>query len=557
MSNHRRNQRKDGTTIPSAPALSAAEGVSRRRFLTTGVGTALAVPGLLGAAAGDAGAETGTDMSGMEMPGQDAPDMIGVRAVPFTEGVPLVEPELRRSVGGELRTTLQLRYAYKDVGGSRLYMRTYEGMIPGPTLRLSRGDVLRIRIVNDLPPNRDPMPANIDQPHHLNTTNLHFHGSHVSPSGISDNVMRSMEPGESYDVEIAIPADHTAGTYWYHPHHHGGADIQVASGMAGAIIIEGDFDDVPEIAAARERLLVLGEVVFDAFGMIEGMDPLFPETRPVRFLSVNGQRAPTIAMQPGEVQRWRLLHAGYQDDIFLALQGHKLHPIARDGIALARMDQPEILTGAHVRDDPTALLIAPGQRIDLLVQAGAPGSYELRALPYDQGYPSPHGLLAHVVVAGEPLAMKLPARLPPPPLATIRDEEITGHRRLTFSSTAPEAADSERWQEYKFYIDGRSFDMNRVDQRVRLGAVEEWTIVNLHVDDHIFHIHTNPFQLIKVNGQPLAEPVWLDTAVLPRNGSLTFRSRFLDFTGRFVLHCHMMNHEDLGMMQVVEVYQGP
>ena len=177
--------------------------------------------------------------------------------------------------------------------------------IPGPTLRLRRGDVLRIRIVNDLPPNRDPMPANIDQPHHLNTTNLHFHGSHVSPSGISDNVMRRMEPGESYDVEIAIPADHTAGTYWYHPHHHGGADVQVASGMAGAIIIEGDFDDVPEIAAARERLLVLGEVVFDAFGMIESMDTLFPE-HAVRFLTVNGQRAPTIAMQPGEVQRWRL-----------------------------------------------------------------------------------------------------------------------------------------------------------------------------------------------------------------------------------------------------------
>jgi FtsP/CotA-like multicopper oxidase with cupredoxin domain len=84
--------------------------------------------------------------------------------------------------------------------------------------------------------------------------------------------------------------------------------------------------------------------------------------------------------------------------------------------------------------------------------------------------------------------------------------------------------------------------------------VEEWTLVNLHFHDHIFHIHTNPFQLTKVNGKALAEPVWLDTAVLPRNGSLTFRSRFLDFTGRYMLHCHMMNHEELGMMQVVEVY---
>ena len=101
MSNHRRN-------------------VSRRRFLTTGagVGTALVVPGLLGGVAGEAGAETGTtpqstDMSGMDMSGRDAPDSIGVRAVPFTEGLPLVEPELRRSAGGELRTTLQVRYAYR------------------------------------------------------------------------------------------------------------------------------------------------------------------------------------------------------------------------------------------------------------------------------------------------------------------------------------------------------------------------------------------------------------------------------------------------------------
>jgi FtsP/CotA-like multicopper oxidase with cupredoxin domain len=536
--------------------------LSRRRFLTAGarVGTALALPGLLAAATGDAAGQAdqpamNMGMSNMDMSGRDVPDTTGIRAVPFKEGEPLVEPEVRRSKDGELQTTLTLRYAYKDVGGHQLFMRTFEGTIPGPTLRLRRGDRLRIRIVNDLPPNRDPMPQYMDQPHHLNTTNLHLHGSHVSPSGIADNVMRSMEPGQSYDVAIDFPADHTAGTYWYHPHHHGSADVQVASGMAGAVIIEGDFDGVPEIVAAKERTLVLGEVVFDGFGMIESLDTLFPE-HAVRFLTVNGQRAPTIAMRPGEVQRWRLVHAGYQDDIFLLLQGHRLHPIARDGIALAHMDLPEIRTPDHTGDNPMGHLIAPGQRIDVLVQAGAPGHYELHGLPYDQGYASPNGRIATLVVAGDPLPMRLPERLPPVPLATIRDEEITGRRRLTFSSTAPEAADSEHWQEYKFQIDGRNFDMNRVDQRVRLGAVEEWTIVNLHIHDHIFHIHTNPFQLIKVNGVALADPVWCDTAVLPRSGSLTFRSRFLDFTGRFMLHCHMMNHEELGMMQVVEVYSG-
>jgi FtsP/CotA-like multicopper oxidase with cupredoxin domain len=110
-------------------------------------------------------------------------------------------------------------------------------------------------------------------------------------------------------------------------------------------------------------------------------------------------------------------------------------------------------------------------------------------------------------------------------------------------------------QEFRFLIDGKVFDPNRVDQRVRLGAVvEEWTIINEHKDDHVFHIHTNDMEVTKVNGKLLPEPLWVDTMIVPRNGSITFRSRFLDFTGKYMLHCHMMNHEELGMMQVVEVY---
>jgi len=157
-------------------------------------------------------------------------------------------------------------------------------------------------------------------------------------------------------------------------------------------------------------------------------------------------------------------------------------------------------------------------------------------------------------VEGEPLAMPLPATLGTGPLASIRDEEITGTRRLTLSVDQPESPPAANYQEFRFLVCGRAFDPNRVDQRVALGAVEEWTVVNEHEDDHIFHIHTNPFQIVAINGEKLVEPDWRDTVVVPRKGSVTFRSRFLDFTGRFVHHCHMMNHEELGMMQVVEVY---
>jgi FtsP/CotA-like multicopper oxidase with cupredoxin domain len=349
-----------------------------------------------------------------------------------------------------------------------------------------------------------------------------------------------MLPGQTYEIAIPIPSDHTRGTYWYHPHHHGSADIQLTGGMAGVVIIEGDFEDVPEVMATEERVLVLNEVLFDHQGRLETYDTVWPEAVP-RFLSINGQREPAIRMRPGEVQRWRILHAGHENNLNLRLAGHRFYVIAYDGIRLDEVDGQE------------DLLMVPGQRADVLVKAGPEGVYALAAVPYDQGYPSPTGPLATLVVEGEPMGMALPTSLGTPPLATIRDEEITGRRRLWLSAIEPEFPPAATYQEFAFLICGQRFHPERVDQSIALGAVEEWTIDNEHTDDHIFHIHTNPFQLVGINGKKLAKPVWRDSVVVPRRGSIVIRSRFLDFTGRFVLHCHMMNHEELGMMQVVEV----
>ncbi|MCA9877683.1 MAG: multicopper oxidase domain-containing protein [Thermomicrobiales bacterium] len=457
----------------------------------------------------------------------------------FTPGE-LVEPEVWRAQAGVLTGELRLDYAFHDVGGYSLHLRGYNGAIPGPTLRVQPGDRLELTLANALPPNPDPTPQNHNLPHHFNTTNLHTHGLHVSPQGESDNVFRAMEPGGAYRVVVDIPADHPGGTFWYHPHHHGAVDAQLTSGCFGALIVTGEFDDVSEIAAAQERLLLLSEVLFDHLGQIEHYDTLWPEAVP-RFLAVNGQREPILRMRPGEVQRWRVVQAAHEDNFRLGLAGHQLHVIARDGLSLAAVEPaPDIV-------------LAPGQRVDFLVQAGDPGAYQLAALPNDQGYPSPEGPFATLIVAGDPLPMALPLRLPAPPLATIADAELTGRRTLTFSEWAPESPASAGYQEFAFLVDGRQFDPLRVDQTVALNAVEEWTIINDDVSDHVFHIHTNPFQLTQINGEPLADPVWLDTAVVPREGSITFRTRFLDFTGKLVLHCHMMNHEELGMMQIVEI----
>jgi FtsP/CotA-like multicopper oxidase with cupredoxin domain len=472
---------------------------------------------------------------------------LGVTRLPVVPAMdqPLTEPEIRRSANGVLSTSLRCAYSWRDIGGFHLYLRAYEGGL-APTLRMNPGETLKIRLVNDLPPNRDQRPANPSLPHQNNNTNFHFHGAHCSPGGIADNVMRTMLPGKSYDIEIALPADHTRGTYWYHPHHHGSADVQVASGMAGAIVVEGDFAEVPEIAGCRERVMLLSEVVFDSSYMVEDMDTLFPETA-TRFLAINGQRRPVIDMRPGEVQRWRLVGAQYQNNMLMELERHQLNLIACDGIQLGAMQPMK------------QLLMAPGQRADVLVQAGGPGTYELNAMPYDQGHDSPTGPLARVVVAGEPRPMKLPSGLPRPPLETIGDSEITGRRTLVFGATEPQNNVAGHWREYTFTVDGKVFDPSRIDQRVKLGAVEEWTIRNTHAhDDHMFHIHTNPFQVVEIGGQKQADRMWRDTVVVPRpakGGSTVIRTRFLDYTGVFMMHCHMMNHEELGMMQAVEVYK--
>jgi FtsP/CotA-like multicopper oxidase with cupredoxin domain len=523
--------------------MSNAIHFSRRHLLagSAGLGGALLIAGAGRQTA--MGQDATPEAEHMDHGGGDDPGMSGViPSVGPWISEDLREPDVRSSIDGVLETELHARYAYNDVGGYRLYTRTYE-------------DTLRITLVNELPPNRVEAPLDEDLPHLLNTTNFHFHGSHVSPAGNSDNIFRIFEPGQSYEIEIAIPDDHPRGTYWYHPHHHGGADIQIAGGMAGAIIVDGDFADVPEIANALERLLLINQVVFDEYRMVEGFETVFPEGA-TRYFTVNGQREPIIRMRPGEVQRWRILHAGYQDDIFLSLEGHALLPIARDGISLPEIGHSRAVfqPAGSDKGDPKAILFAPAQRVDVLVQAGEPGTYLMQALPYFQGYDAPTGPIARVIVEGEPMPMELPASLPAAPLESITDEELTGTRELTFSRLAPEIDEAGHWREFAFLIDDKLFDHDRVDQQIDLNAVEEWTITNLDEhNDHVFHIHVNPFQLTQVNGKPVDEPVWLDTVIVPHGGSITFRSRFLDFTGKYVLHCHMMNHEELGMMQVVEV----
>jgi FtsP/CotA-like multicopper oxidase with cupredoxin domain len=267
-----------------------------------------------------------------QAPGAAADDVAAAAEV--DGGAVFVEPEVRQSSDGLLTTRL-VAQPDKDARAGRM---NYDGLVPGPTLRLQRGDTLRLDLDNEL---GGPI------------TNLHTHGLHVSPSGNSDNVFLHVEPGDALMYEFEIPDDHPSGLYWYHPHHHGNSMQQVAGGMAGAIIIDGQVDLLPGIEGLRERLLVLQGPFFGDDG--------------VEYL-VNGQRNPVISMRPGERQWWRILNANANCYYLLTLSGHSFDLIGIDG-------NPTV---APINLE--TILLGPGERVRVLIEAAEPGTYQLRSL---------------------------------------------------------------------------------------------------------------------------------------------------------------------------------
>jgi FtsP/CotA-like multicopper oxidase with cupredoxin domain len=433
--------------------------------------------------------------------------------------------EAEGAAEGARRVEVELVAAETDlplVPGRTTTVYAYNGSVPGPTLEFMEGDRVTVRFRNDLP----------------TATTVHWHGIHL-PWEADGSPFHLVPPGGHRVYEFTVRYG-TAGTYWYHPHPHHHTAEQVARGLFGGIIVRAADDPLP--AGLTDRLLILSDNRFLPDGSLDLPDPSSPQVR-IDFengregdvLFVNGEAMPTLGIRSGEVQRWRLVNASAGRFYRLKLPGHTLLHVGSDGGLFER--------GVEVDE----ILLATAERVEVLVRGtGEPGSrVVLQSLPYDRyvrqtrppDWDRPRDLLTLAYSDEPPLGpLALPEVLRPvPALDTL---QATATRLMVLTQG---------------FINGRAMDMERVDEVADLGATEIWELENIVGMDHPFHLHGFQFQVLDRDGVPEPFRSWKDTVNVPRHSKVRFIVRYDDHPGMWMFHCHILDHEDHGMMGVLEV----
>jgi FtsP/CotA-like multicopper oxidase with cupredoxin domain len=455
-------------------------------------------------------------------------------------------------------------YCYKYLVGTRT--------VEAPTLRVNPGDQLNLSILNRINPQDSgtmsmPMAPAGEQvcadggAATVSSTNVHFHGMNVPPSCHQDNVINTLiQPGSSpYQYSMQIPTTEPPGLYWYHPHVHGFTEFQVNGGAAGALIVEGMEKYRPEVAGLTERVFVIRQ---------QFLVPWVPGPYET---SINLQVAPFIGtlpmiqMKPGEKQFWRVANATLQNFLQLQVvvnaQAQTLELVALDGYPLTKT-RPV-----------TTISIPPAGRAEFIVQAPPSGqSASFTTLVHSTGPTGNLDLgqtLANIELSDTATAAlpKMPAATKPSaPLkyADLGSVPATTQRNIFFSE---EFGGTNGPIQFYITVDGqpqKTFEANEKPAiTTKVGAVEDWTIENRALETHAFHIHQIHFKLLEIDGKPVPQEDqdMRDTYEVPfwdgkgPYHSIKVRMDFRDPTtaGTFVFHCHILLHEDLGMMHKILV----
>ncbi len=526
------------------------------------------------------------------------------------------EPEDLRSQNGVLEARLTISDG-ASANGSTLYCYTDAAGHESPNLRVRPGDLVILHLKNEL---TDPSGSPTEHAHGAGpsegsscssgkmspvSTNLHFHGLTIPPVCHQDDVMHTfVQPGDPpFEYRFRIPENEPPGLYWYHPHIHGFSKVEVLGGASGALIVEGIERAKKAVAGLPERVFVIrdqdlinpnappakSEPVVPKFLVDRDGDAANTGTgfgKPAKDLSINYVPVPypdytpaLIEMRPGERQLWRVLNASaitYLNlEVLFRRVPQALGLVAMDGVPMSHGDP----SGESI-DWQTHLGIPPGARVEFIVNGppeGETGLLVTRTVDTGPGGENdPNRMLAKIVASADAPEPRSRLNASPQPLPADNDDWLGNvHpvkvRHLYFSEKLADPNDPTSAIEFYLTVEGQDpkmYDMNADTPNivVQQGTVEDWIIENRSSELHDFHIHQLHFLLLDYLGTPVNENFVRDTVNVPYfNGhtlaypSVRLRMDFRDpnTVGTFVYHCHILEHEDKGMMGSIRVDPAP
>lgn len=520
--------------------------VSRREFLkNASIGIAAgcaglnAIPAFAGMMSGGGGMGGGGMGGGGCMGG-------GGSVIDPPVGAPFLDPPVLPNLSqqaGLVEINLQAVRAAANVNGTIANLLTYNGLFPGGVIRARRSDLLRVRFQNRLP--NDGAKNMLGHP--LYVTNLHTHGLHVTPGDNAngthgDNMLVMLQPGESTVYEYDLSKHNPGNLNFYHPHIHGSVTDQMWGGMSGCLVVE---DEVSSLAPYETHIMMLKDITLSGSepalhtSMMDYMHGVEGNT-----VMVNGQVNPRITIKSGQVQRWRIVNCCTARFFRLSLSKHNMYLVGTDG---GLLDKPYYVP---------ELLLSPGERADILVKASmSSGSYKFLSLPYSRmGMMSGQQVTLATLTYSGRLNQNLPAMVDPDARRETIDTASLPRKQMSLSMSMSAG-----------YINGITYTDHEHCYKAMstLGDWEVWEIVNQSNMDHPFHHHVNSAQVISISGGDAnyasiytKAPAWKDVTIVPKMGRIELLMPVMDYPGMGMMHCHIIEHEDIGMMGMWHIMDG-
>jgi FtsP/CotA-like multicopper oxidase with cupredoxin domain len=528
-------------------------------------------------------------------------------------GSVVAEPEDLRSRHGVLEVELTAYNELEPAGATRYCYSDANG-VESPNLRVAPGDLVILHLRNALTVVKARKgTAHAGHIHSTSSngctsgamtdvsTNLHFHGLTIPPVCHQDDVMKtSIQPGDNpFEYRFRIPQDEPPGLYWYHPHIHGFSKDQLLGGASGALIVEGIERARKSLAGLPERVFIVRDLdLANPDAQPSKTEPVVPKFlidrdgdaanngtgfgKPAKDLSINYVPVPypdyppaTIEMKPNERQLWRVLNASaityLNIQVLFGRTAQPLQLVAMDGVPIDHND-PRVDT----ENFQTHLALPPGARAEFIVKGPAadqPALFVTRTVDTGPGGENDtNRALAKIVAspeAAEPRStlVSAPVALPPPAQTWIGNVAPVRVRRFYFSEKLSDPNDPTSAVEFYLTAEGQEpkmFDTSSETPNIiaQQGTVEDWIIENRSQELHAFHIHQLHFLLLDYNGTPVDEDFVRDIVNVPyfSGRGLTYPSvrvridfRDPNTVGDFIYHCHLLEHEDKGMMGSIRV----